>query len=196
VHRGFELVGRILDRMEQIENQWRDFLDDFAPRTNRDGCPRGKEEPVKSTACSRSASLLFPDKMHFLFQDCPDWFSIPTRRWLRSFDRCSRLGRRPPAGFWYNCLRIRLKPFCSNVGAAEIALSSTWRSFVPSPNARNTSATAPAAAVATGAVRCSPSGSASGSGPGSVGPMRDTRRRWSPTASRRGCGNWMARRPG
>ena len=38
VHRGFELVGQILDRMSQIEDQWRDFLDDFAPNKNKNGC--------------------------------------------------------------------------------------------------------------------------------------------------------------
>ena len=198
VHRGFELAGRILDRMAQIEDQWRDFLDDFAPGKSRDGCPGEKR--------NRSGQRRVPAARTFRFRTrCTSVFSrlstisslISMRRWPRSFDRwLAGSAAGPPAGFWCNCLRTRLKPFCSNAGAAEIALSSTWRFFVPSPSARNTSATAPAAAVETGAVRCFPSGSAFGSGPGSVGPMGDTRRRWSPTASRRGCGNWMALRPG
>jgi methylenetetrahydrofolate reductase (NADPH) len=65
VHRGFELVGRILDRMAQIENQWRDFVDDFAPGQSSGGFISGKEKPVSSTVCSRSARFSFPDKMHF-----------------------------------------------------------------------------------------------------------------------------------
>jgi methylenetetrahydrofolate reductase (NADPH) len=67
VNRGFEVVGRILDRMEQIENQWRDFLEDFISDKSRGDCPGGKEESVRSTVCSRSANLSFPDKMHFRF---------------------------------------------------------------------------------------------------------------------------------
>jgi methylenetetrahydrofolate reductase (NADPH) len=67
VSHGFELVGRILERMEQIENQWRDFLEDFISDKSRDDCPGGKEESVRSTVCSRSANLSFPDRMHFRF---------------------------------------------------------------------------------------------------------------------------------
>jgi len=67
IQRGFELVGRILDRMAQIENQWRDFLDDFAPGKSKDGCLGGKEMPLRSVGCSHSAKLSFPDRMHFRF---------------------------------------------------------------------------------------------------------------------------------
>jgi len=67
VSHGFELVGRILERMEQIENQWRDFLEDFISDKSRDDCPGGKEESVRSTVCSRSANLSIPDRMHFRF---------------------------------------------------------------------------------------------------------------------------------
>ena len=96
VHRGFELVGRILDRMAQIEDQWRDFLDDFAPGKSRDGCPGGKEKPIRSTVCSRSANLSFPDKMHFRFlkavHDQFFNFDAPLAPFLRSI--AHRLGRR------------------------------------------------------------------------------------------------------
>ena len=127
VQRGFEFVGRILDRMAQIEDQWRDFLDDFAPGKSRDGGLGGKR--------SRSGQRSVPAARTFRFRtSCTSIFSrlstisssISTRRWLRSFDRLlagSAAG--PPAGFWHNCLRTRLKLFCSNAGAAEIALSST-----------------------------------------------------------------------
>jgi methylenetetrahydrofolate reductase (NADPH) len=95
-HRGFELVGRILDRMVQIEDQWRDFLDDFAPGKSRDGCPREKEEPIRSTECSRSANLSFPDKLHFHFlkavHDQFFNFDAPLAAFLRSL--AHRLGRR------------------------------------------------------------------------------------------------------
>jgi methylenetetrahydrofolate reductase (NADPH) len=96
VHRGFELVGRILDRMAQIEDQWRGFLDDFAPGKSRDGCLGGKEKPIRSTECSRSANLSFPDKLHFYFlkavHDQFFNFDAPLAAFLRSI--AHRLGRR------------------------------------------------------------------------------------------------------
>lgn len=96
VHRGFELVGRILDRMAQIEDQWRDFLDDFAPGKSRDCCLGGKEKPIRSTVCSRSANLSLPDKLHFHFlkavHDQFFNFDAPLAAFLQSI--AHRLGRR------------------------------------------------------------------------------------------------------
>jgi len=66
-HRGFELVGQILDRMSQIEDHWRDFLDDFAPSKSKDVCPGGKKEQPSSAMCSPSAHLSLPDSIHFRF---------------------------------------------------------------------------------------------------------------------------------
>ncbi len=67
VHRGFDLVGRILDRVAQIEDQWRDFLDDFSPKRGKDSCPEGKKNPARSAGCSDIANLSLPDKLHFRF---------------------------------------------------------------------------------------------------------------------------------
>jgi methylenetetrahydrofolate reductase (NADPH) len=96
VHRGFELAGRILDRMAQIEDQWWDFVDDFAPGKSSDGCPPGKEKPIRSTECSRSAKLSFPDKLHFHFlkavHDQFFNFDAPLAAFLRSI--AHRLGHR------------------------------------------------------------------------------------------------------
>jgi methylenetetrahydrofolate reductase (NADPH) len=95
VNRGFELVGLILDRMEQIEDQWRDFLNDFVPAKSRDDCPGGKEESVRSTVCSCMKNLSFSDKMHFRFlkvvHDQFFNFDAPLAPFLRSLAR--RLGR-------------------------------------------------------------------------------------------------------
>jgi methylenetetrahydrofolate reductase (NADPH) len=67
VHRGFDLVGRILDRMAQIEDQWRDFLDDFSPKKSKDGCSEEKKTPSRPAGCSNVANLSLPDKLHFRF---------------------------------------------------------------------------------------------------------------------------------
>jgi len=67
VHRSFELVGRILDRMAQIEDHWRDFLDEFSCRTTKWSCHARPERPVRSTMCSPAANLSFPDRVHFRF---------------------------------------------------------------------------------------------------------------------------------
>jgi len=65
VHRGFELVGRILDRMAQIKDQWRDFIHDFTPIKNMNRCPAGKKTPGRSVGCSKDENISFPDRMHF-----------------------------------------------------------------------------------------------------------------------------------
>ena len=89
VHRGFELVGRILDRMAQIEDQWRDFLEDFDPGKSRDSCIRGTRETGQGNGCS-------PQCESFDFrQRCTSVFSrrstisssISMRRLLRFFER-------------------------------------------------------------------------------------------------------------
>ena len=69
VHRGFDLVGRILDRMAHIEDQWRNFIDDFAPskNKNKNGCSMGKKEQPRSSVCSPRVHLSFPDRFHFRF---------------------------------------------------------------------------------------------------------------------------------
>ena len=96
VHRGFELVGRILDRMAQIEDQWRNFIDDFAPSKSRDGCPAGKAEQPSSAVCSPRAHLSLPDRMHFRFlkvvHDQVFNFGAPLAPLLQVMAR--RLGRR------------------------------------------------------------------------------------------------------
>jgi methylenetetrahydrofolate reductase (NADPH) len=96
VHRGFELVGRILDRMAQIEDQWRDFLDDFVPGKKGEGRPQGKEKPARSTVCSRSATLSLPERMHFRFLKAVHGqffnFDAPLAPSLRSI--ALRVGRR------------------------------------------------------------------------------------------------------
>jgi methylenetetrahydrofolate reductase (NADPH) len=96
VQRGFELVGRILDRMAQIEGHWRDFLDDFGPGKSRDGGPGGEEKPVRAGGCPRNAHLSFPDRVHFRFlkaaHDQFFSFDAPSAPLFRSIAR--RLGRR------------------------------------------------------------------------------------------------------
>jgi methylenetetrahydrofolate reductase (NADPH) len=67
VHRGFDLVGQILDRMAQIEDQWRDFIDDFTPTNNRDRCPAGKKTTGRSAGRSRGENISFLDRAHFNF---------------------------------------------------------------------------------------------------------------------------------
>ncbi len=96
VHRGFELVGRILDRMAQIEDRWRDFLDDFTPGQSQDGVTGGRGRPAETALRSRGAGLSFPDKLHYRFlksvHDQFFKFDAPLAPTLRSIAR--RLGRR------------------------------------------------------------------------------------------------------
>lgn len=96
VHRGFELVGRLLDRMGQIESQWRDFVKDFTPPKRRGGRLSEKNEMVKPTLCVREASLSLSEKLHFRFlkaiHDQFFDFDAPLAPGLRSI--AHRLSRR------------------------------------------------------------------------------------------------------
>ena len=75
VHRSFELVARILDRMAQIGDQWADFLDDFPPNRERQKFTRQNKEAAKSTKCSSSPTISFPDRTHFqVLKACHNWF--------------------------------------------------------------------------------------------------------------------------
>ena len=91
VHRGFELLGRILDRMAQIEGQWQDFLNDFTPAKSRDGCLGEKKEMARPALCTHDANLSFPDRMHFrFFKAVHDQFfnyEAPLAPFLRSIAR-------------------------------------------------------------------------------------------------------------
>jgi methylenetetrahydrofolate reductase (NADPH) len=125
VQRGFELVGRILDRMGQIEDQWRDFLEDFVSGKSRDGCPEGKEGPVRSEVCSCSAGLSFPDKMHFrvlkAVHDQLFNFDARLAPLLRSIGR--RLGRRATGRLLVQLLEDPVKAFlleCRRCGDCAI----------------------------------------------------------------------------
>jgi methylenetetrahydrofolate reductase (NADPH) len=111
VHRGFELVSRILDRMAQIEDQWRDFLDDFAPSKSKGGCPVGKEKELSSTVCCRSAHLSLPDRIHFRFLKGAhnqffnfDALLAPLLRWM-----ARRLGQRAAGGLLVRLLEDPVK---------------------------------------------------------------------------------------
>ena len=115
VHRGFDIVGRILDRLAQIEDQWRCFLDDFAPGKGKGGCPAGKEKQLRSSAVPPRAHLSLPDRIHFRFLKVgpPSVFQLrramaPLLRWWLDGSDSG-----PPAGFWHNCLRTRQKRSCS-----------------------------------------------------------------------------------
>jgi methylenetetrahydrofolate reductase (NADPH) len=95
-HRGFELVGRILDRMGQIEGQWRDFLIDFTPAGSSGGRVKEKEAAARPELPGRASKLSFPDRMHFrFFKVVHDQFfnvKAPAAPLLRSI--ASALGRR------------------------------------------------------------------------------------------------------
>ncbi len=95
VNRGFELVGRILDRMAQIEGRWRDFLEDFP--AGRSG---GEEKPPRAAVAPPRARLSFPERAHFRFlealHDQLFDFDAPLAPFLRSIAR--RLGRRSIGG--------------------------------------------------------------------------------------------------
>jgi methylenetetrahydrofolate reductase (NADPH) len=65
IHRGFELVGRILDRMAQIEAHWQDFLDDFAPTKSMDRRRAREKTSGGSVGRSRDRNVSFPGRMHF-----------------------------------------------------------------------------------------------------------------------------------
>jgi methylenetetrahydrofolate reductase (NADPH) len=67
VHRGFELVGRILDRMSRIENQWRDFLEEFGPSKGQDAGPAGQGKPRPLALGHPAAKLPLADRIHFRF---------------------------------------------------------------------------------------------------------------------------------
>jgi methylenetetrahydrofolate reductase (NADPH) len=96
VHRSFDLVGRILDRMAQIEGSWRDFLDDFAPGKRREGCLGPSGKPVGPRGGFPDVKLSFLDRLHFrILKTTHDQFfnfDAPLAALLRSVAR--RLGRR------------------------------------------------------------------------------------------------------
>jgi len=65
VHRGFELVAQILDRMAQIGDHWQDFIDDFAPTQNMGRRSAGEKTAGGSLGRSRDENISFLSRMHF-----------------------------------------------------------------------------------------------------------------------------------
>jgi methylenetetrahydrofolate reductase (NADPH) len=63
VHRRFEIVRQILDRMDQIENQWKDFLKDFS--ADKKGYSSQKREGRPLTIRPRRDGISSADRMHF-----------------------------------------------------------------------------------------------------------------------------------
>jgi methylenetetrahydrofolate reductase (NADPH) len=67
VHRSFEFVGQILDRIEQIEDQWPDFIEDFTPTKNMDRCLSVKKTSGRSAGCFQDENISFLSRVHFCF---------------------------------------------------------------------------------------------------------------------------------
>lgn len=125
VHRGFELVGQILDRMAQIEDQWRDFIDDFTPTKNMEHGSGVTEALNKSGRSSQTEKISFPDRMHFrLLKAVHDRFfncEASLAPALRLIAR--RLGRRPAGRLLVQLLEDPMKALlleCKRCGDCAI----------------------------------------------------------------------------
>jgi methylenetetrahydrofolate reductase (NADPH) len=96
VHRSFELVGQILDRMAAIQERWRDFLPDF----NYSSAEFDRSDRRPFEAGSRPARLSMRSKMHFrLHEKVHNYFfreDSPLASGLRSIAArldCCKIGR-------------------------------------------------------------------------------------------------------
>jgi methylenetetrahydrofolate reductase (NADPH) len=167
IHRSFEPVARILDRIEKIQDNWREYFDEFTF-----GARRGfyafsdeiEDDDSRPRYNSGSYRLAGTDMVHFRFlRAVHRYFFNPAsplepslEGFSRRLDRHQR-GRRLASLMEGPAKRLLLDcKMCGDCGIQHVA---------PSPGAPSTSGMAPAGGARMQGARCTRTGSASGSEP-------------------------------